>query len=66
MMGGVCGQCLQKVAGKDLFIYSCANQDQDISKIDFNHLKLRLEQNSLLEKSALAFYKAQIKDKNPS
>jgi NADPH-dependent glutamate synthase beta subunit-like oxidoreductase/NAD(P)H-flavin reductase len=53
MMKGVCGQCLQKkknIDGEIEYFYSCANQDQSMDEIDFEHLHARCEQNSLLEK----------------
>ena len=54
MMKGVCGQCLQKkknIDGKIEYFYSCANQDQSMDEVDFEHLHARCEQNSLLEKT---------------
>ncbi len=59
MMGGICGQCLQrhKIGNKELYLYSCTSQDQDLDKVDFSHLKRRLEQNSLSEKITKDFYK---------
>ena len=53
MMKGVCGQCLQKkknINGEFEYFYSCANQDQSMDEVDFEHLHARCEQNSLLEK----------------
>ncbi|MDA9163659.1 2-polyprenylphenol hydroxylase, partial [Rickettsiaceae bacterium] len=50
MMKGICGQCIQKVDNKNGYIFSCACQDQDSDIVDFNALKQRLSQNSLLEK----------------
>ena len=53
MMKGVCGQCLQKkknIRGEFEYFYSCANQDQSMDEVDFEHLHARCEQNSLLEK----------------
>lgn len=53
MMKGVCGQCLQKKIlknGKIQYYFSCANPDQNIDEIDFQHLHYRIEQNSLSEK----------------
>jgi NADPH-dependent glutamate synthase beta subunit-like oxidoreductase/NAD(P)H-flavin reductase len=53
MMKGVCGQCLQKkknIDGEIEYFYSCANQDQSMDEVDFEHLHARCEQNSLLEK----------------
>jgi NADPH-dependent glutamate synthase beta subunit-like oxidoreductase/NAD(P)H-flavin reductase len=53
MMKGVCSQCLQKrenEKGEVEYFYSCASQDQDSDKIDFQHLNNRCEQNSMSEK----------------
>ena len=54
MMKGVCAQCLCKhvdpETGKEHFVYSCYNQDQDLDRVDFPNLKARLRQNSVQEK----------------
>ncbi|NBX67621.1 MAG: pyridine nucleotide-disulfide oxidoreductase [Proteobacteria bacterium] len=54
MMKEVCAQCLQRhvdpVTGKETFVFSCFNQDQEIDKVDFVNLNDRLKTNSLLEK----------------
>ena len=54
MMKEICAQCLQvhkdPVTGVETVIYSCANQDQLLDHVDFNHLKGRLSQNSVQEK----------------
>ena len=53
MMKGVCAQCLQKKInekGEVEYFYSCANQDQNMDQLDFEHLHSRCQQNSLLEK----------------
>ncbi|MGI9211884.1 MAG: pyridine nucleotide-disulfide oxidoreductase [Methylococcaceae bacterium] len=54
MMKGVCAQCLCKhvdpETGKEEFIYSCYNQDQDLDRVDFPNLNARLRQNSVQEK----------------
>ncbi len=53
MMKGVCAQCLQKKtnnSGEVEYFYCCANQDQSIDEVDFQHLHNRCQQNSLLEK----------------
>jgi NADPH-dependent glutamate synthase beta subunit-like oxidoreductase/NAD(P)H-flavin reductase len=54
MMKEVCAQCLQRhvdpVTGKEEFIFSCYNQDQDLDRVDFNNLQARLRQNSVQEK----------------
>ena len=54
MMKGICAQCLCKhvdaETGKEYFVYSCYNQDQELDKVDFPHLNARLKQNSVQEK----------------
>lgn len=54
MMKGICAQCLckhvDKDSGKEYFVYSCYNQDQDLDKVDFPNLNARLRQNSVQEK----------------
>jgi hypothetical protein len=54
MMKEVCAQCLQKhvdpVTGKEEFIFSCFNQDQEMDKVDFPNLNARLRQNTVQEK----------------
>ena len=54
MMKEVCAQCLQRhvdpVTGREEFIFSCYNQDQDLDRVDFAHLQSRLRQNSVQEK----------------
>jgi NAD(P)H-flavin reductase len=58
MMKEVCAQCLQRhvdpISGKETFVFSCFNQDQVLDCVDFNHLSMRLRQNTLLEKLAAA------------
>jgi NADPH-dependent glutamate synthase beta subunit-like oxidoreductase/NAD(P)H-flavin reductase len=54
MMKEVCAQCLQRHVdpdtGKEEFIFSCYNQDQELDRVDFNNLQARLRQNSVQEK----------------
>jgi NADPH-dependent glutamate synthase beta subunit-like oxidoreductase/NAD(P)H-flavin reductase len=54
MMKGVCAQCLCKHVdpdtGEEYFVYSCYNQDQELDRVDFDHLNARLRQNSVQEK----------------
>ncbi|AFE50527.1 FAD-dependent oxidoreductase [Rickettsia prowazekii] len=50
MMKGICGQCIQKVKGKQKYIFACSEQNQNVEIIDFKSLKTRLRQNSLQEK----------------
>jgi len=53
MMKEICASCLQKhidpKTGKEYFVYSCFNQDQDMDSVNFPNLKQRLKQNSLQE-----------------
>ncbi len=54
MMKEICAQCLQRHVdprtGKESFVFSCFNQDQDLDRVDFAHLDMRLRANSVLEK----------------
>ena len=53
MLKAVCSQCLQKRKnnrGEDEYFYACAEQDQNMDRFDFDHLKNRCAQNSLMEK----------------
>jgi NADPH-dependent glutamate synthase beta subunit-like oxidoreductase/NAD(P)H-flavin reductase len=54
MMKGVCAQCLCRhvdpETGKEYFVYSCYNQDQELDRVDFANLNARLRQNSVQEK----------------
>jgi NADPH-dependent glutamate synthase beta subunit-like oxidoreductase/NAD(P)H-flavin reductase len=54
MMKEVCAQCLQRhvdpETGREEFIFSCYNQDQDLDRVDFDNLQARLRQNSVQEK----------------
>jgi NADPH-dependent glutamate synthase beta subunit-like oxidoreductase/NAD(P)H-flavin reductase len=54
MMKGVCAQCLCRhvdpESGREYFVYSCYDQDQELDRVDFPHLKARLRQNSVQEK----------------
>ncbi len=58
MMKEICAQCLQRhvdpATGKETFVFSCFNQDQELDRVDFDHLNQRLRQNSLLEKITAA------------
>jgi hypothetical protein len=48
IMKGICAQCMCKhvdpKTGKETFVYSCYNQDQNLDKVDFPHLNARLRQ----------------------
>jgi hypothetical protein len=54
MMKEICAQCLQRhvdpASGKETFVFSCFNQDQDLDVVDFKNLSERLKQNSTAEK----------------
>ncbi|MGL9733014.1 MAG: oxidoreductase [Wolbachia sp.] len=54
MMKEICAQCVQRhvnmKTGKENYVYSCNNQDQDMEFVDFDFLSERLKQNSLQEK----------------
>lgn len=54
MLKGVCSQCLQKrineKTGLEEYFYACADQDQNMDLLNFEHLHSRCEQNSLSEK----------------
>ena len=54
MMKEICAQCIQPhkdpVTGKETFVFSCFNQDQDLDRVDFGALNQRLAQNGVHEK----------------
>jgi NAD(P)H-flavin reductase len=54
MMKEICAQCLQKhrdpETGKEVLVFTCSNQDQNIDLVDFAHLNDRLKANSAHEK----------------
>ena len=60
MMKEVCAQCLQRhvdpATGREEFIFSCYNQDQDLDRVDFANLQARLRQNSVQEKISHLFF----------
>jgi NADPH-dependent glutamate synthase beta subunit-like oxidoreductase/NAD(P)H-flavin reductase len=60
MMKEVCAQCLQRhvdpVTGREEFIFSCYNQDQELDRVDFANLHARLRQNSVQEKLSNLFF----------
>ena len=62
MMKEVCAQCLQKhvdpVTGKESFVFSCFNQDQDMDRVDFANLAARLRQNTVQEKLANLWFES--------
>ena len=59
MMKEVCAQCLQKQkdpeTGKEYVVFSCFNQDQELDRVDFAHLRQRLRANSMQEKLSNAW-----------
>ncbi len=60
MMKEVCAQCLQRhvdpATGKEEFIFSCYNQDQELDRVDFDNLRARLRQNTVQEKLSNLFF----------
>ena len=54
MMKEICAQCLQKhrdpVSGKESFVFTCMDQDQEMDSVDWANLRARLRQSSLQEK----------------
>jgi len=56
MMKEVCAQCLQRhvdpATGRESFVFTCFNQDQELDRVDFANLRARLRQNSVQEKLA--------------
>ncbi len=65
MMKEICAQCLQRHVdprtGKESFVFSCFNQDQDLDTVDFAHLDMRLKANSVLEKQTDLFFQQLVK-----
>ena len=59
MLKEVCAQCLQKqrdpVTGEEYVVFSCFNQDQELDRVDFAHLRQRLRANSMQEKLSSAW-----------
>jgi len=65
MMKEICAQCLQKHTnenGEEVFVYSCANQDQNLDTVSFSHLDQRLKQNSVQEKLTAMWIKKCLND----
>ena len=54
MMKEVCAQCLQRhvdpATGKETILFTCFNQDQPLDRVDWDHLRQRLQQNTVQEK----------------
>ncbi len=67
MMKEICAQCLQRHVdprtGKESFVFSCFNQDQDLDAVDFVHLDMRLRANSVLEKQSDLFLGTLLKER---
>ena len=42
--------------GKEEFVFSCYNQDQDLDRVDFDNLQARLKQNSVQEKLSTLWF----------
>jgi hypothetical protein len=40
------------VTGREEFVFSCFNQDQEMDRVDFPNLNARLRQNTVQEKIA--------------
>ena len=61
MMKEVCAQCLQRhvdpETGREEFVFSCYNQDQELDRVDFVNLRARLRQNSVQEKISNLWFK---------
>jgi NADPH-dependent glutamate synthase beta subunit-like oxidoreductase/NAD(P)H-flavin reductase len=57
MMKGVCARCLCRHVdpdnGEEFFVYSCADQNQDLDSVDFANLDARLRQDSVHGKLSL-------------
>lgn len=58
MMKGICGQCLQYLTdpatGQTRAVFTCAEQDQPLDWVRFDHLAQRLSQNHLPEQQTQA------------
>jgi NADPH-dependent glutamate synthase beta subunit-like oxidoreductase/NAD(P)H-flavin reductase len=56
MMKEICAQCLQKhrdpKTGVETVVFTCFDQDQEMDRMDWDHLRARLRGNSLQEKLA--------------
>ena len=69
MMKEVCAQCLQRhvdpATGREEFIFSCYNQDQDLDRVDFENLHARLRQNSVQEKISTLWFEHMLHEAEP-
>jgi NADPH-dependent glutamate synthase beta subunit-like oxidoreductase/NAD(P)H-flavin reductase len=56
MMKEICAQCLQRhvdpATGKASIVFTCFNQDQDLDRVDFPFLNMRLKQAAMQESIA--------------
>ena len=43
-------EAARSVTGKEYVVFSCFNQDQELDRVDFGHLRARLRANSMQEK----------------
>ncbi len=66
MMKEICAQCLQShkdpVTGKETFVFSCFNQDQELDAVNFDALRSRLVQNRVQEKLTVAWIRHALKE----
>jgi NADPH-dependent glutamate synthase beta subunit-like oxidoreductase/NAD(P)H-flavin reductase len=66
MMKEICAQCLQShkdpASGKETFVFSCFNQDQDLDAVNFDALRSRLVQNRVQEKLTVAWIRHALKE----
>jgi NAD(P)H-flavin reductase len=68
MMKEICAQCLQKQTlpnGKEIVVFSCFNQDQELDQVNFNHLSERLRANAMQERLT-ALWLDRIFERHPS
>jgi NADPH-dependent glutamate synthase beta subunit-like oxidoreductase/NAD(P)H-flavin reductase len=69
MMKEVCAQCLQRhvdpETGREEFIFSCYNQDQELDRVDFANLQARLRQNSVQEKLSNLWFEHMLAEAEP-
>lgn len=70
MMKEICAQCLQRQVdpdtGEEKTVFSCANQDQELDRVDFLSLRQRLQQNSLQEKLTSLWIARCLKETEPA
>jgi NADPH-dependent glutamate synthase beta subunit-like oxidoreductase/NAD(P)H-flavin reductase len=65
MMKEICAQCLQRhydpKTNREEYVFSCANQDQNLDLVDFANLNARLKQNSLQEKVCAQYIESKLR-----